>query len=188
MPGMAKALSTIEQIFAVSRMVHRTHIHLALWKLTAGVEGRSRHREVLDEHWEHLRFLEHGQLVTAVVELHSLLDANERTINLPRLLDEVEAQAGPQPQIREALSVAQPDFSRVRTLRNSAYAHRTKRRAFPDIFKAAQLTPDQLQGLILTGINVANELRVVSACHLRPRSRCPWKPMSACWSSSGLSR
>jgi hypothetical protein len=170
---MAKALPTIEQIFAVSRMAHRAHTHLSLWKLTAGVEGRSRHREVLDDHWEHLRFLEHGQLVTAVVELHSLLDADERTINLPRLLDEVEAQAGPQPLIREALAAAQPDFSKVRLLRNSAYAHRTKKKAYAEIFKAAQLTPDQLQGLVLTCINVVNDVKVVFGLTAEPPSSLP---------------
>jgi len=140
-------------------MALRCYVHLGLWRLTAGVEGRKQHNEVLNDHWEHLRFLEHGQLFTAVVELHSLLDADSATINLPHLVEALEGQTGAQPLLREALIGAQPAFRGLRILRNAVYAHRTKKKSYVDVFKAAQITPDQLQELVLTCVKIGNELR-----------------------------
>ena len=156
---MAATLPLKEQIEAASRMALRCHTHLALWRLTAGAEGRQRHREVLDEHWEHLRFLEHGQLVTAVLELHSLLDADNSTINLPNLVSEVKKQSGAKPALQDALLSTVATFSKVRILRNAVYAHRTKKKSYADMFKQAAITPDDLQQLVVTCIKIANELR-----------------------------
>lgn len=140
-------------------MALRCHTHLALWRVTAGVEGRARHREVLEDHWEHIRFLEDGQLFTAVIELHSLLDANPATINLPHLTEALEAEQGPQPLIRQALAEIAPTFAKLRLLRNGVYAHRTKRKAYADMFRQAAITPDQLQELVVMAIKISNELR-----------------------------
>jgi hypothetical protein len=157
---MPAALPLIEQIETASRQALRCHIHFGLWRLTAGIDGRKLHHGVLDDHWEHLRFLEHGQLFTAVVELHSLLDADKATINLPHLVKALELKKGSKPHLRKALSDAQPAFKRLRILRNAVYAHRTKKRSYADVFKAAQITPNQLQELVLACIKVSNELRV----------------------------
>ena len=132
---------------------------MGLWRLTAGVEGRKQHNEVLNDHWEHLRFLEHGQLFTAVVELHSLLDADKVTINLPHLVQALEDLKGPRPLLRKALADTHPVFERLRILRNAVYAHRTKKKSYADVFKAAEITPDQLQELVLTCVKISNELR-----------------------------
>lgn len=142
-------------------MALRCHAHLSLWRLTAGVEGRTRHRQVLENHWEHMRFLEHGQLFTAVIELHSLLDANPATINLPHLTDAAEAKFGPWPLIRRALTDLEPTFAKLRILRNGVYAHRTKRKAYADMFKQAAITPDQLHELVVAAIRISNELREI---------------------------
>lgn len=157
---MAAPLPLKEQIEAASRMALRCHTHLALWRLTAGVEGRERHQDVLSDHWEHMRFLEHGQLFTAVMELHSLLDANPATINLPHLVQALEEANGPQPLLTKALDGAKTVFSKLRVLRNNVYGHRTRKKSYGDVFKTAAITPDQLQTLVLTSIKIANELRV----------------------------
>lgn len=141
-------------------MALRCHTHLALWRVTAGAEGRARHLEVLEDHWEHLRFLQHGQLATALVELHSLLDANEATINLPHLVAAFEGEKGSLPLLTDALASIRDPFAKVRLLRNAVFAHRTRKKTYDDVFKSAAITPDQLQELVVTCIKIANELRV----------------------------
>lgn len=157
---MAQALPLTEQIESASRMALRCHTHLALWRVTAGVEGRERHLGVLEDHWEHLRFLQHGQLATAVVELHSLLDANEATINLPHLVAALEREKGSLPLLTGALASVRDPFVKVRLLRNAVFAHRTRKNSYNDVFTRAAITPDQLQELVVTCIKIANELRV----------------------------
>jgi hypothetical protein len=156
---MPNAIPFGEQITSAGRMALRCHAHLALWRITAGVEGRARHREVLDEYWEHIRFLERGQLFTALIELHSLLDANPATINLPHLTDALEAEHGQQTLIRRALAEIETYFAKLRILRNGVYAHRTKRKTYADMFKHAAITPDQLQDLVVTAIKITNAMR-----------------------------
>ena len=170
---MPSALPLKEQITSAGRMALRCHAHLSLWRLTAGVEGRARHREVLEDHWEHMRFLEHGQLFTAVIELHSLLDANPATVNLPHLTDGLEAEHGPQPLIRTALGEVEHTFAKLRILRNGVYAHRTKRTTYADMFSKAALTPGQLQELVVIAIKITNELRVAIGLEAEGPSQLP---------------
>lgn len=94
------------------------------------------------------------------MELHSLLDANPATINLPDLVEALEEADRPQPLLRKGLDVAQPVFRKMRVLRNNVYGHRTRKKSYADVFKSAAVTPDQLQELVITCNKVANELRV----------------------------
>lgn len=157
---MARDLPLVEQVTSAANMALRTFIHLGLWRLTAGKEGRERHKNVLDDHWEHIRFLEHGQLFVAVVELHSLLDADKATINIPNLINEVELKFGDQSALREAYDNIRPSFEKLRILRNSVYAHRTRRKSYADMFKLAKITPDELKNISETCIKICNELKV----------------------------
>lgn len=95
-----------------------------------------------------------------MVELHSLLDADKATINLPHLVKAVEDLNGPQKPLQDALADARPTFDRLRILRNAVYAHRTRKKSYAEVFQGAQITPDQLQELVLTCVKISNELRV----------------------------
>lgn len=168
---MAKTLPLKQRVGIASAMAHRAFTHLALWRVTALTEGRERYRAAINEHWEHLRFLEHGQLVAAVVELHSMLDASEATVNLPKLLDEVEAEHGEQQGARAQLRYVQPYLDRLRPLRNAVYAHRTKRKTSREVFAAAEMTPDRLHEMGKTCLLIANDLCL--AVGLEPQAPSP---------------
>ena len=166
-----KILPLKERVEIASRMAHRVFTHFELWRVTATVESRKRHWDALDDHWDHMRFLEHGQLVTAVVEIHSLLDANEATVNLPHLLSETEAAHGALPSARSELKFQRPYFDRLRPLRNAVFAHRTKKRTNTEIFRGAKLTPNHLTSMSRSCLIVVNELR--SAVGLEPEAPSP---------------
>jgi len=170
---MAASLPIADQIDAASRMAMRCYTHMKLWLVTAGIEGRKRHGEVLEEYWEHLRFLQHGQLFTAIVELHSLLDAHKSTINLPDLIKAHEHMAGPQPDLRQALDDVRPSLAALRLLRNMVFAHRTKSKSYADVFEAAGITPNDLDELALTCVKVTNELRVANGLEAQAPSPLP---------------
>jgi hypothetical protein len=138
-------------------MAMKAKQHFLLWRLTHGVEGHKVHRPVFQEYWEAIRFLQNGQLVAAIVDLHSLFEHRSDTINLPMLVREVE-KLGQSIASRADLDAAETSVAKVRLLRNAAIAHRTRKRSYNDVFTAAAVTPDELGELIDLAIWVSNEL------------------------------
>ncbi len=152
------SLAIEQQIDTASRMALRAHVHFDLWWLTASQEGRSRH-PAIGEHWEHLRFLQHGQLAGVVGEIHALLDDDKRTICLPAILRELERQRHIQlPEVARNLKAARPAFRKLQLLRNNVFAHRTAKKTYEDMFKDANIRIDQLKALIALCIGLTNEL------------------------------
>lgn len=132
--------------------------HFLLWRLTHGVEGHLEHRPVFREYWEAIRFLQNGQLIAAIVELHSLCERRSDTINLSALVDEVERDPDKSIASRSALAVAEASMTKIRILRNAALAHRTNKASYNDVFSTAAITPDEIAALIEVAIHVSIEL------------------------------
>lgn len=161
---MADKLSLTERIEAAARMSTRAQIHFDLWWLTASREGRAEYAAI-EDHWEHLRFLQHGQLVAVVGEVHALLDADKRTISLPIIVDEIERhQRLNLAKARTALTLARPIFRKLRILRNNVFAHRTARKSYDAMFLDAGMTTDQLRQLIELCTEVTNEILFATGC------------------------
>lgn len=155
---MATRLPLDERIIAAARMAMRASVHFDLWWLTASKEGREQY-EAIDDHWEHLRFLQHGQLVAVVGEVHALLDNNKRTISLPVLLDELQQRHGITiPAARQGLAGARPLFNKLRLLRNNVFAYRTARKSYNAMFEDAKIQPDQLRELTIVCNGVTNDM------------------------------
>ena len=155
---MAGKLPLEDRLDAAAKMAMRASVHFDLWWLTASQEGRQEYTAI-ENHWEHLRFLQHGQLVAVVGEVHALLDDDKRTISLPTILDELQRHhkhsiSG----AKAALRAAKPVFRKLRLLRNNVFAHRTARKSYNAMFEDAKMTPDQLRELINVCIAVTNEM------------------------------
>lgn len=155
---MAKPLALEERVIIAVSMALKAKQHFLLWRLTHGVEGHRKHRSVYNEYWEAIRFLQNGQLIAAIVELHSLWERRTETINLAGLLDEVEGVIGKPLAGRTALAEAVSSVMKIRLLRNAAIAHRTNKKSYNDVFAKAAITVDQIEGLIDLAINLANDL------------------------------
>lgn len=160
LPTMAGKLSLDERLLAAARMAMRASVHFDLWWLTASREGRKEYTAI-DDHWEHLRFLQHGQLVAVVGEVHALLDDDKRTISLPTILTELERHHEISiPSAKAALKEAKPAFWKLRLLRNNVFAHRTARKSYNAMFDDAKMTPDQFRELVNVCVAVTNEMIV----------------------------
>lgn len=155
---MSKMLGLEERVIIASSMALKAKQHFLLWRLTNGVEGHRKHRPVYQEYWEAIRFLQNGQLVAAIVELHSLCERRAETINLAGLVDEVERAVGKPLSGRKALAEAEGSVAKIRILRNAAIAHRTNKKSYNDVFAKAAIKPDQIADLIDLAIGIANDL------------------------------
>jgi len=155
---MTNILPLAERVLVAASMCQRVMAHLDLWWLTAGEDGRFAHQEVLEEYWEHIRFLEHGQLVTAVCELHNLLDGKKNTVNLPSLVKEMDPTGRKFSGARVHLGHVETAFDKIRRLRNNVFAHRTMKKAYNDVFIDAKISPDQLRSSGALCVSVCDEL------------------------------
>jgi hypothetical protein len=155
--NLAKPLPLAERAATAARMALKAKQHFMLWRLTHGTDGHRQHRPVFSEYWEAIRFLQNGQFIAAIVELHSLCERRSDTINLAALADEVEA-IGADVSTRSQLIEAEGSVAKIRLLRNAAIAHRTSKRSYNDVFMAADITPNEIERLIEITIQVSGDL------------------------------
>jgi hypothetical protein len=158
---MAKPLPLEQRIEIASRLALKAKQHFLLWRLTTGTDGHLQHRPVFQEYWEAIRFLQNGQLIAAVVDLHALCERRADTINLATLIAEMEA-GGRLLDSEKKLSKAQGSIRKIVLLRSAAIAHRTSKKAYNDVFTAANITPNEIQDLIDLTIEITGDLLEVS--------------------------
>lgn len=170
---MTQPLQLNERVCAASRMALKARHHYSLFLLTSSTDGHLSHRPVIREFWEVLRFIQQANLVAAIVEAHSLFQDRKDTINLPRLLREIEEKNGPLHAARDQMARIAPFLNKVAILRNKAIAHRTKLVSYDDVFKRADIKRDEVGALLDAGVALSNELLVAEGFEAEEVSPLP---------------
>lgn len=147
-----------ERLRAAGRMARNAHIQFSLWRGISSVDAHKAHRPVLNEYWEHLRFTKQAHLVASLVELHSLHKKNRRTINLQDLILEMKREGWNVAGAQKSLEEVRVATDKIEVLRNEALAHRSRIQSYDEVFRAAEITPAEIQDAIDVGVEVVSIL------------------------------
>lgn len=139
--NMSEQLSLAEQVSIAGELTYRAEIFHAAWFAIASREGRERHRVALVDHAEILVMTQAAHMSALVVTLHSLFEVSRRTVNLPGISKQLDDAQAPE------LQACAPIAKKVAKLRHNLFAHRSGRLSKQDIFKLAEITPNDLQWL-----------------------------------------
>lgn len=171
--ALPKPLPLDEMLRSAGRSAQRCCTLFRLWLETAGNIGRAKHHDALATHWECLRFLEYGQLFGCVVEAHSLLDGHKNAITIPRLI-KLARPYGIDTSVAETyLTDAKPITAKLAVLRHKAFAHRTASMEYDDVFREAQISPDEIGAGCAYALRAVNQLLAGRKLPLAPRSDLP---------------
>jgi hypothetical protein len=158
---MSQPLPLDPQIEAATRMALKTRQFYDLFLRTTSEEGHLLHRPVLSEYNEVIRFIRAACRDAALLELHSLFADRRDTVNLPRLVREVEQALQGRLAHARLLSAGIPEnITKVKILRDNAIAHRTKQIEFDDVFREANITRSEVSDTIDVAVKIVNELRL----------------------------
>jgi hypothetical protein len=157
-------LSLNQRLALIGQHIVRARLFLDLWFYFEERGSRRQIIETVQEYNEFFRFTSHAYLVGYVIYVAGVFDKTRGTISFRHLVGEVKE--GGQLKGQDAAAVdallveAEPVIDKVTTLRHEAFAHRSERISYDDVFKMAAVTPKQLRDLTDTALKIANRLLV----------------------------
>jgi hypothetical protein len=134
-----------------------------VWSCLEHAREQPATHEVMDAHFsEFFVFTLHAHFVAFVVHMAALFEKRQDTINLRRLINEMKTTAmlpsKAAAEIDALLAEAEPLATKVSTLRNNLFAHRSAFLSYAEIFEMADVTEDELRGVTEIALKIANQL------------------------------
>ena len=137
--------------------VVRARLFFELWSYFEEDTTRAKIIETMQDYSEFFRSTPHAYLVAYVI-----FDKRKDTISVTRLASEMKTakliEGQQAAEIDALLPEAAPISDKVTTLRHNAFAHRSARIRYYDVFKMAAVTPGQLRELTELALKIVNRL------------------------------
>jgi hypothetical protein len=161
--GVIRTLLPInDRVRRAVQLVLRARIFFDIWFYFEAKETRAGILNTMQEYSEFFRFMPHAHQVAFIVTIAALFDKRADTISLPHLVREMtqnkKLSQHIQAELNELLDKAKPLESKVTVLRHKAFAHRSARTAYDDVFKEAKVTARQMRDLTEIALQIANKL------------------------------
>lgn len=143
-----------------AQLATRTRVFLDIWWY---YEGPTR-KDILPSlnlYSEFFRFDPHAHFVSFIVHIAALFESRNDTINIPSLLIEAATFGIKQKAVERMQSQLQATSAVVPKsiiLRSNLFAHRTANLSYDEVFKTANVTPDELRALSNSSIEILGEL------------------------------
>ncbi len=155
-----------ERVEYVVNLAVRTGVFFDIWWLYRG-PTRADILQQMNACPDFFRFDEHAHLVSMIIHLAVLHDKRGDTLGFETLIEDTTNSLGASrtaEQCQKLLEAYQlltkhhDLISRVRLLRHKAFAHRDASQNYNDVFREADLKPNELKQLIDDSRRIANKL------------------------------
>lgn len=137
-------------------------IHFDVYWVYKQRRDRKKFAGVLNEYLAFFQVSIPAHFIALVMALHQFYDTYPDTVNINELVSRLKSRGTTEPRtlagIRRRLASAQPIWKKIVVLRNNIYAHRNAGLAPSDFFKRANLTPNQIRGLLRKSRNLLNAI------------------------------
>lgn len=118
-----------------------------------------KNRPAREEHPDFLLTITNSLVQGFCVGTHQLFDRDTRTKSLPRLIEELRASHSSLVQgLQAAIQAQRPVLDKISRIHCNVYAHRNRSQDPQAVFKAAGLTPRQMNAIVLLAQEVVSAL------------------------------
>lgn len=152
-----------QKLEVISQVVARARIYFDIWWVYEGAATKQAYLGTMNEYSEFFRFDSHAHFVSMVLYLGQLFETRHDTLNLASMVKEAEQSAETS---HDEVVAAAGEFAaakvlatKVTILRSNLFAHRSSSLSYADVFRKAEITPDQLRELTEAALAVINRLR-----------------------------
>ncbi len=132
-----------------------------IWRVYTNPDTRKEYLRTMNRYPLFFTNSIHAHFVAMLVALYRVYETRPDTYNIPALLKHVQTEKIlPEhvvAKLQKKYEEAQPLWKKVSILRNNAFAHKTVKRTYDEIFKRASVTPDELRDLIKDTKALLNE-------------------------------
>ena len=159
---MRTLLPINDRVHRAVQLVLRARIFFDILFYFEAKDTRAAILNTMQEYSEFFRFMPHAHQVAFIVTIAALFDKRADTISLSQLVREMtrnkQLSQRTQAEVNELLDKAKPLEAKVIVLRHNAFAHRSARTSYDDVFKEAKVTAKQMRDLTEIALQIANKL------------------------------
>jgi len=132
-----------------------------VWRVYTNPPERKEYRATMNRYALFFAISIHAHFVAMLVALYRVYETRDDTYNIPTLLRHVRREKilpeSVIDKLDEKYKTVKPLWVKVGILRNEAFAHKTVEANSDEIFKKANVTPDQVRELIKATKDLLNE-------------------------------
>lgn len=162
---MPQQLSIDERLDRLGQHIVRARLFLDLWRYFELDDTRRHIIETMREYNEYFRFTPHAYLLSYCIYIAGCFEKRKDTINFGAVIRDMvgagHLQGPEEAEIAALMAKAKSAAERVIILRHNAFAHRTSRMSYNDVFELAKVSPAGLRELTDVALDLFNAMAEV---------------------------
>jgi hypothetical protein len=149
-------------IKAIANTITSASLHFDIWWVYKEKDSRAKYVDILNEYLNFFQTSLQAHFLSAVVELYKLFETRNDTISFPRLIKllndnsllDLEVQEKMEGEIK-SLKVL---WKKVAVLRSELFAHTSIDLSYREVFKKAEISPNNMRDLIERSKKLLNQI------------------------------
>ena len=141
-----------EYIKALANTIISASFHFDIWWVYKEKDSRARYVDTLNDYLNFFKTSLQAHFLSVVVELYKLFETRKDTINFPRLIKLLNENNLLDPDILKKVEAEKRSlkvlWKKIAILRSELFAHTSIDLSYREVFKKAEITPDNIRDLI----------------------------------------
>ena len=154
--------NTGQYIDELRHTVSVASLNYDVWWALKNEANRTQYTETMNRYANFFTTGINAHFVALLIPLYRLYENKADTYNIPKLLDYLKHNGHLSPTIINELdrlkAVSAPLWEKIKILRNRAFGHRSRAHTTSELFKEANVTPDNLKELIAISKKLLNTI------------------------------
>lgn len=154
-------LKNLDELF---NMAFEAHSNYEIWWIYVNEIDRAKYLHVLIRYKEFFETMGNANITTIVIALYKLFDKHPKTLNINKIIEDAEKHkfidSASKTTLNGLINKAKPLWKKITILRSNLYAHRREMLTVKQIYKIAQITPNEIKELMELGLQILNFMRL----------------------------
>ena len=149
-------------IKALANTIISASFHFDIWWVYKEKDSRARYVDTLNDYFNFFKTSLQAHFLSVVVELYKLFETRKDTINFPRLIKLLNENNLLDPDILKKVEAEKRSlkvlWKKIAILRSELFAHTSIDLSYREVFKKAEITPDNIRDLIDRAKKLLNQI------------------------------
>jgi len=149
----------------IANIIMAAQLNYEIWWIYKEQNNRNRFVDTLNVY--HIFFFNsiHAHFGAMIIALYKLFETRKDTVNIPKLIDLIENEESISAieiiRFKDEINKIKPSWKKICIIRNNLFAHKTDNFDQDDIFKIANVAPNEFKEIIDKSINLINGITYI---------------------------
>jgi len=156
----------LEQLNILFEILFNARSNYDVWWIYVNKDDRLKYFRVQFHYKEFFETIGRANITTVIIELYKLFDKSNKALSLNKIIKDAQRiniiDKKDFDKLREIMRQAESLWKKIAILRSNLFAHRSKIDTKKEIYRIANITPNQIKELTELGLEILNYIMVKS--------------------------